>query len=82
MRINVALRRLVSVFAALFLLAAAALAGPLQDANRAYGRGDYQEALRLIRQAEQQEPNNPVGLPRARPDTPAARRRERGARGA
>ena len=44
---------------ALVVTAAAALAGPLQDADRLYRQRDYQGALRALRQAEREEPNNP-----------------------
>ena len=44
--------RITTVIVALVLalsLAAAVAAGPLEDANAAYGRGDYAHALRLLR---------------------------------
>ncbi len=55
-----AIQALVALTALLTVLSVAAWAGPLQDANRAYGRGDYAEALRLLQQAKQDQPDNPV----------------------
>lgn len=47
------------VAAVLLVTMTAAIAGPLEDANRLYRQGDYTGALRLIRQAEREQPNDP-----------------------
>ncbi len=51
-------RALLATLAATLLLAAAALAGPYEDANALYKQSDYQGALRILRQLTQDEPDN------------------------
>ena len=46
--------------AVLFSVAGAAWSGPFQDARARFTAGDYAGALTLLRQATQQEPNNPL----------------------
>lgn len=51
--------RVAAVLAAFVAVASVAFAGPYQDAQKAYARGDYPTALRLAQQAVQENPNEP-----------------------
>jgi hypothetical protein len=59
MTISKTLRRGVLMLGVLLVTAAAAFAGPYEDARAAYQRGDYRGALRLLEQVRRAEPDNP-----------------------